>query len=493
MKSNSVFRIRFISGCIIFVVIILLSKLYILQVVSGDDFRLRAERQYLQPNEQIFNRGTIFFSNKDGSVVGAAILKTGFTISINPKALENPEKAYVKINEIIPIDQKEFLSRASQKDSLYSIIAKKVEETPAKKIDALKIPGVLVYKDRYRFYPSHSLAGNVLGLVGYKGDILAGRYGLESYYDDTLTRDSSALYSNFFAEIFSNIKKGVDSKSRFEGDIVSTIEPTAQAFLEKQLVAVEEKWHSRESGGVIMNPTNGEIYAMANYPTFDPNSLQNEKNSGIFSDHIVESVYEMGSIVKPLTMAAGLDSGTVTAESTYVDKGFLMLNNSKISNFDGKARGLVDMQTVLNESLNTGAAYVAGKMGNELFSDYFRRFGLGEETGIDMPNETSGLISNLKSPRELEYATASFGQGIAMSPIITIRAMSALANGGYLVTPHLVKRIEYTVGVSKKVTYDKGPQVIKPETSEEISRMLVNVVDKALLDGSVKMQNYSVA
>ncbi len=493
MKSNSVFRIRFISVGVCLAVIILIGKLYALQVISGDDFRLKAERQYLQPNENIFNRGTIFFRNKDDSIVGAAILKTGFTIGINPKALLNPQEAYQKINTIIPLDQKTFFARASQKDSLYAVIGKKVEEEAAKKIDALKIPGVLVYKDRYRFYPHKSLAANVLGLVGYKGAVYAGRYGLESYYQDVLSRDTSDLYANFFAEIFSNIKKGVSAKSRFEGDVETTIEPTAQVFLEKELAAVEDKWRSKTSGGIIMDPKNGEIYAMANYPTFDPNAFQNEKDPAVFSNPIVEHVYEMGSIIKPLTMSAGLDSGTVTAESTYVDNGFLTLNNSKISNFDGKGRGLVNMQTVLNESLNTGAAFVAGKMGNELFSDYFRAFGLGEETGIDLPNETPGLIDNLKSPRDLEHATASFGQGIAMSPIITIRAMSALANGGYLATPHLVKQIDYTVGVSKKITYDKGLQVIKPATAEEISRMLVVVVDKALLGGTVKMKNYSIA
>ncbi|MBI2476120.1 MAG: penicillin-binding protein 2 [Candidatus Taylorbacteria bacterium] len=493
MKSNSVFRIRLISGVVCLAVLVLIGKLYVVQIVSGDDFRLRAERQYLHPNENIFSRGAIFFRNKDEGLVGAAILKTGFTIGINPKALEEPAQVYAKINSIMPLDEKLFFARAAQKDSLYGIIGKKVDEEAAKKIDALKIPGVLVYKDRYRFYPYKSLAANALGLVGYKGDVLAGRYGLESYYQDVLSRDSSNLYSNFFAEIFSNIKKGVDAKSRFEGDLESTIEPTAQAFLEEQLAAVQEKWHSKASGGIVMDPKNGEIYAMANYPTFNPNALQNEKDPAVFANPIVENVYEMGSIIKPLTMAAGLDSGTVTAESTYVDNGFLILNNSKISNFDGKGRGLVNMQAVLNESLNTGAAYVALKMGNQLFSDYFKRFGLGEETGIDLPNETPGLIDNLKSPRELEHATASFGQGIAMSPIIAVRAMSALGNGGYLVTPHLVKQIDYRVGVSKKIAYDKGLQVIKPETTEEISRMLVTVVDQALLGGSVKMKNYSIA
>lgn len=493
MKSNLVIRLRIISGCVILVALILIGKLYSLQIMSGEDFRLRAERQYLQPNQNIYNRGTIFFQNKDGSVVGASILKTGFTIGINPKALLKAEEVYTKINDITAIDKENFFTRVAQKNSLYAVIAKKVDEEQAKKISALKITGVLVYKDRYRYYPQQSLAANVLGLVGYKGDVFAGRYGLESYYEDVLSRTSGDLYKNFFAEIFSSLKKGVDSNSKFEGDIVTTIEPTTQAFLEKELMSIQEAWHSKSSGGIIMDPKTGEIFSMANYPSFNPNLLQNERDPSVFSEPMVENVYEMGSIIKPLTLAAGVDTGTVTAETTYQDDGFLMLNGSKISNFDGKGRGKVNMQEVLSQSLNTGVAFVALKMGSILFSDYFKSFGLGEETGIDMPNETPGLIGNLKSPRELEYATASYGQGIAMSPIITIRALASLANGGYLVTPHFVKQIDYTVGVSKKITYDKGLQVLKPETSEEISRMLVTVVDKALLGGSVKIPNYSVA
>lgn len=492
MGSRSISRLRFISGCIIAVTVLFTLKLYSLQVMSGGAFRQKAERQYLRPTDSIWSRGSIFFENKDKSLVGAATLKTGFILGMNPKALLKPESAFDKINAITPIDRENFLARATQKASLYVPIAKKIEEEAGKKISNLKIPGVLLYKDQFRYYPSHSLASNVIGLVGFKGDVLAGRYGLESYYEDTLSRNSNSLYSNFFAEIFSGVKKSIDPKAKFEGDVVTSIEPTVEAFLEKELTGIQSKWSSRISGGIIMDPKNGEIYAMGTIPTFDPNSLQNEKDPAIFSNLSVEGVYEMGSILKPLTMAAGLDSGTVTADTTYNDKGFMILNTAKFSNFDGKARGVVNMQEVLSQSLNTGAAFVALKMGNELFSDYFKKYGLGEETGIDLPNETAGLIKNLDSPRDIEHATASFGQGIAMTPIATLRALATLSNGGYLVTPHVAKRIDYKVGLSKNVTFEKGAQVLKPETSTEISRMLVTVVDKALLGGTMKIPNYSV-
>jgi cell division protein FtsI (penicillin-binding protein 3)/stage V sporulation protein D (sporulation-specific penicillin-binding protein) len=242
-----------------------------------------------------------------------------------------------------------------------------------------------------------------------------------------------------------------------------------------------------------MNPKTGEIYAMGKDPTFDPNNLKDAKNSSVFTNNLVEDVYEMGSIIKPLTLAAGLDSGAITPNTTYNDTGSIWLNNKKISNYDGKARGVIPMQQILSQSLNVGAAWVARQMGHETFSNYMLAYGLGQKTGIDLPNEATGLVNNLNSPREVEYATASFGQGIAMSPIETVRALAVLANKGKLVTPHLVSKIKYSSGITKNVSYPEGKQVLKPATSEEISRMLVTVVDTALRGGTVKISNLSVA
>jgi cell division protein FtsI (penicillin-binding protein 3)/stage V sporulation protein D (sporulation-specific penicillin-binding protein) len=151
------------------------------------------------------------------------------------------------------------------------------------------------------------------------------------------------------------------------------------------------------------------------------------------------------------------------------------------------------MQQVLNQSLNLGATHVALKVGNEKFSEYMKNFGVGTETGIDLPNEGRGLIDNLDKKRDIETATASYGQGVAFTPIATVRALSVLANGGTLITPHLVKKIEYQSGLSKKMSFASDKQIIKKETSEEITRMLVNVVDKALRDGTAKIPGYSVA
>jgi len=151
------------------------------------------------------------------------------------------------------------------------------------------------------------------------------------------------------------------------------------------------------------------------------------------------------------------------------------------------------MQEVLSQSLNTGVAFVTQKIGNAVASKYFRSFGIDKKTGIDLPFEAASLVSNLNSTRDIEHATASYGQGIAMTPINTIRALSALANGGKLIWPHVVSKIEYSSGFSKTIELPEPAQVIKRETATEVTRMLVRVVDEALLDGAAKMDRYSVA
>lgn len=494
MKSSAIIRIRILGILIVLGAMILLSKLYLVQIVQSQFFTDRADRQHTSPGAVIFSRGKISFTDKAGILVSAATLTNGYVLAINPKVLKDANAAYEAINAIYPIDRATFFEKAAKTTDPYETLDLKVPGDAGDKIDALKIPGVVLQSTRWRFYPADRLGSHVLGFVGYDGNTLTGRYGLERYYNDVLSRDDSGAYKNFFAQIFSDIKSSLSEKTfGGEGDLVTSIEPSVENFLTDELHKVMEKYQSDLSGGIIINPANGEIYAMAVLPDFNPNSYEKETGTRVFVNPLVEDVFEMGSIIKPLTMAAGLDTGAVTPLTTYNDTGSITLNSKKISNFDGKARGVVPMQEVLNQSLNLGAAFVESKIGNARFAEYMKNYGLGDETGIDLPNEGKGLIKNLESPRDVEYATASFGQGIAITPIETVRALSSLANGGNLITPHVVKEIRYRYGLTKTLSYGDGTRILKPETSDTITRMLVNVVDTALLHGQARNPNYSVA
>lgn len=492
MKSNPITRIRIISICLFLFAVLLIGRLYMLQVVRNDTYSEKADRQYSSTSKNIFTRGTIFFQNKDNTLVSAATLKSGFIVAVNPQILINPEQVYEQIKDIVEVDREMFMAKAKKQNDPYEEIAVRADLDVGPKIEALAIKGLKVYKDRWRFYPGGDTASHLVGILGFKGNEFAGRYGLERQFQNLLLRKDGA-YVNFFAEIFSDIKTATAKKKDGEADIVTTIEPSVQSYLQDVLLRTTEKWGSQTTGGIIMNPATGEIYAMGVYPTFDPNHPEKQKNSEIFSNPLVENVYEMGSIIKPLTIAAGIDVGVITAKSTYYDKGFVIINNKKISNFDGKDRGIVSMQDVLSQSLNVGVAHVVKLLGNKVFTDYLYSFGLNEKTRIDLPNEGRNLVDNLKSPRDIEHATASFGQGIALTPISTIRALSVIANGGILVQPHLVKSINYKIGVTKTTPIDTSKRVIKRETTEEVARMMVYSADNVLLDGTLKIPNYSVA
>jgi stage V sporulation protein D (sporulation-specific penicillin-binding protein) len=293
--------------------------------------------------------------------------------------------------------------------------------------------------------------------------------------------------------LFSNLGDAVQGTDEYKsGDIITTLEPSVSRMLDSVLSNTHSEYNSALTGAIIMNPHTGEIIAMNAVPGFD---LNNRTVATIdqFQNPLVENVYEFGSTIKALTVAAGLDAGAITPQSTYYDAGSIELNTFTIRNFDGRGRGTVPMQEVLNQSLNTGVSYIVTQMGKETFRDYFLGYKLGSETGIDLPNEAFGLVENLNSPRDVEYATASFGQGIAMTPVAAIRALATLGNGGYLITPHLVKAIEYSDGSVKNIRYPKGEQILSEETSEEISRMLTVVVDDALRGGTVALPNHTIA
>lgn len=489
LKKNRATIVIFAGSLI---VLLIVAKLYQIQIIQGQIYRDKADKQYTGGQSDIFERGSIYFTDKKGNKISAATIKTGYKVTINPSSVENPEDIFNSLASMLKLDEEAFANKAFDKEDTYEEIAKRVDPALVEKIIKKNLDGISFYKEKWRFYPGKDLASQTIGFLSYKGDELKAQYGLESYYDDVLERRDTGAFKNFFVELFSGLGKTLVEKKHPKGSLVTTIDPSVQAFAEATLEKIKNDYQSKASGIIIMNPKNGEIYAMALNPDFNLNEFNKIDNPEAYNNRLVDGVYEMGSIMKPLSIAVGIDAGAITPETTYEDKGFVKLNGATFYNYDKKVRGVVNMQIVLNNSLNTGVAFVVNKMGKEKFGEYMKTL-LADKTGIDLPNEGLPLISNLSSTRELEYAQASFGQGIAMTPISITRALAALGNGGLLVTPHVVRAIDYDAGFTQNLDFPKPKRVFKEETSEEISRMLVTVVDKALKGGTVALPNYSIA
>jgi len=494
-RHKRTLRIRIVVGTVCLIAFLLLVRSYVVQIAHGNVYREQAEAQYVRTQDDLYTRGSIFFTNRDGTELSAAAIKSGYVLALDPSRITDPQGICDQLQAVTEINHSLCQFRAALPNRTYVELQSQVTETAATDIAKLGITGVHLYPQQWRYYPGSHVAARSIGFIGFtdEGTELRGKYGLERQYDDVLFRQNQVRSVNFYAELFSDLGNLVtNTKQHQSGDIVTTLELSVSQMLDTVLQQTNDQYDSTLTGAIIMDPHTGEIVAMNAVPGFDLNDRAGATIDQ-FQNPLVENLYEFGSTIKALTVAAGLDSGAIVPSTTYFDSGELTLNTFTIRNFDGRGRGTVPMQEILNQSLNTGVAWIVTQMGKEVFRDYFLNYKLGSESGIDLPNEAFGLVDNLNSPRDVEYATASFGQGIALTPVAATRALATLANGGYLVTPHIVKQINFVDGTSREIRYPQGEQVLQTETSEEISRMLVTVVDDALRNGTVSLPNHTIA
>lgn len=498
MKSKFVSRVRFLSGVFLVIAALLIVRLYFVQIVHGGEYSKDAIGQYKESAPETRQRGTIFFTEKDGALVAGATMESGWRIAINPQLINDPAALYDQLNAITPIDKSVFMNSAAKKRDPYEEVAFHVPDTAAVQIRTKKFAGVMLVSDQWRLYPGRQLAAQTIGFVGYSSESPSkiGVYGLEKMYENTLSESSSGLYVNPFAEIFTNVQSAFSSDpTAHSGSIVTSIEPKVEQELEATLDNVMQTYTPSFSGGIVMDPHTGHIIAIAARPTFDPNTYNTVSDPSWYDNPLVSGRYELGSIMKPLTMAAAIDSGAVSPATTYDDKGCIERSTFTICNYDLKARGVIPVQQILNQSLNVGASFLADTMGYPTLTRYLRMYGLGDKTGTDLPGEVAGDLSPLGAGRgpDVNYDTAAFGQGIAVSPIEMIRALSVLANGGVLPNPHVATAIKYESGITREIPIAPGPQVLKSATADTVTNMLITVFDTGLLNGKLKMDHYTIA
>ncbi len=342
------------------------------------------------------------------------------------------------------------------------------------------LPGFGHAMETFRYYPEGNMGAHILGFVGYEGDKKEGRYGLEEFFNEELSGKPGSLKTERDASgdlIIINDREF--TRPEPGADLVLTIDRNIQFAACQKLNAAVAR-HGADGGSVIiLEPETGRVIAMCASPDFDPNNykeindIKNYNNSGIFG------LYEPGSIFKVITMAIGLDQEKITPETTYVDSGVVKIANYEIKNSDLKAHGECTMNKVLEESLNTGVIFVMRKTGSEVFADYVRNFGFGERTGIELSAEGKGDINNLslKENRDLYAATASFGQGVSATPLQMVAAYAAIANGGVLMKPYIVKEVLRPDGEKITAGAREIRRVISERAAALLGGMMVNVVE----------------
>lgn len=472
---------------------LLIGRLFFLQIVHHQDYQTLAERQYRRVQSVLPERGIIYAQDKQGKIIPLSLNRVEKTLAASPKDVKDPEFAAELLEKELGLEKTSILAKLSKSEDTYEILAKRIPQERADEIARTLPAGFFFEEERRRMYPHDTLAAHLLGFVSKEEQEETGRYGLERFYDSQLAGKSGFLEGvRDAAGFWVALGRRITNPPENGANIVLTVDYNIQVKAEEALAAVQKKWDAVSGTIVVLEPKTGRILAGASMPNFDPNRFFEEKTFSKFLNPLAEASYEFGSVLKPITMAAGLEERAVTPETVYEDTGEVKIGGLTVKNFDLKGHGFQTMTQVLEKSLNTGAVYVARLIGKEKQYSYLKKFGFGEKTGIDLPGEISGNISNLAAGRDIDYATASFGQGIALSPIQLALAIGAIANQGKLMRPYIVESIRDDSGNESKREPEMKREVVSKETAETLTKMLVSAVKNGF-ENRAGVKGYFVA
>ncbi|MBI2121646.1 MAG: penicillin-binding protein 2 [Candidatus Sungbacteria bacterium] len=455
----------------------LLGRLFQLQIIDHKDFVKSASRQHRQVVELLAERGSIFAGDKFGNSIPLAISRSSWAVIASPEDIASPAELAEILGKDLSLPQEEIFAKLGKKGDFYEVLEKNISRESAERIAARRLPGIYIEEGKARYYPYGAMAAHLLGFVSRIQEDEEGRYGLERYYESDLAGNKGMLEGvKDAAGFWVALGRRIIHPPKEGSKLFLTLDHNIQQKTEEVLAAYRKKWEADRGLAIVLEPRTGRILALASSPAFDPNAFSREKDFSVFLNPAAESMYELGSVMKPITMAGGIEDGVVRPDSTYYDFGEIKIKGYTIKNFDGKTYKTQTMTQVLEKSLNTGAVHVARLLGRDRQWAFLKKFGFGEKTGIDLPGEVSGNISNLSAEREIDFATASFGQGIAVTPLQMAMAAGAIANEGKLMRPYVVERIVDDSGNEIKKEPQEVRQVISKETAETLTKMLISVV-----------------
>jgi len=448
--------------CAAFLIIIV--NLYSIQFIKGNFFSTQNQRQNVLAGGLNPMRGNIYVLDKNKNQIPIALNKEYSLIFAVPKEIGAEFENYAaQLSTALGLDKNVLEKKLKKPNDLYELLIQKADQNQINNVSSLNLKGIYVKKQFFRYYPFDNFASHVVGFVSPANDtnkntsVEIGQYGIEAEFNNVLA----------------------GKEMRNGNDLVLTIDRNIQAQAEVILSRLVTEKQAAGGTVIVQDPYSGRILAMASLPNFDPNNYSKSEIKN-FLNPAVATVYEPGSIFKIITMAIGIESGKITPDTKYTDTGFLTLNGRTISNWDNKAHGTQTMTYVIEHSLNTGAVFAEKQIGHGLFLDYLKKFGFNDITGIKLPSEVKGSLKSLVNGKDINFATASYGQGVSVTPINLISAVSAIANGGNLMRPLILDSEQPEV----------IRRVISSETSKKVTQMMVSAVQKNLL---ADIPNYLVA
>ena len=468
---------------------ILVAHVAYIQIWQSEELQSKAYEQQTRDRLISPKRGSIV----DRNGVGIAMTETVNAVSVIHAQVKDEEATAKYLAEKLELDYDTVLKKVQQRVALVRIKTK-VDKEIAMEIRKADIPGVVIDEDIRRVYPYSDLAAQVIGFVGKDNQ---GIIGLEAKYDEYLEGKAGKILTL-------TDSKGLEVKSEQEriapvegGNLVTSLDVVIQQYAEQTIEKAVLAKQAKNGLIVVLNPQNGEIYAIANYPSFDLNNPfeinneelaaswstlgEKEKNDALnkmWRNTALCDTYEPGSTFKIVTSSAGLEEGVVTPDSGFSCNGFHIAGDRRIKCWRfPRTHGAQTFTQGVQNSCNPVFMVVAERLGAEKFYEYMIKFGFAEKTGIDLPGEAVGIMHKKDNIGPVELATMSFGQSFQITPLQLLRAASAIVNGGHLITPHVGVSIADADGNTiETLSYPQGNQVISKETSEKMKTILESVV-----------------
>ncbi len=485
-------RRRAVFVCLVveIILVLLIFRVFYIQMFMAPELQKAAYEQQTRDRLITPERGDIL--DREGTAI--ATTKTVAAISVIHAQVEEPEKVAKILSEKLELDYNETLEKINKRVALMRIKTK-VDKKLAEEIAALKLKGVKVDEDILRVYPYNTLAAQVIGFVGKDNQ---GIIGLESKYEDYLKGEKGKIMTQTDGsgkELKNSEQKRVAPVSGY--DLVTTIDVNLQQYAEQTIEKVVRGKSAKRGSIIMMNPQNGEMLAMASYPSFNLNEpykinnteleaiwdtmSQKEKNDALnrmWRNFNINDTYEPGSTFKVITSSAGLEEGVVNEDSSFNCGGGRTVAGRYIKCWRSpRSHGSESFVQGVQNSCNPVFMDIAARMGSDKFYEYMIKFGFDKKTGVDLPGEAVGIMHKKDKIGPVELATMSFGQSFQITPLQLIRAISAAVNGGRLVTPHFAKELRNEKGETVKVfEYKDAENPISSETSERMRKILESVV-----------------